>query len=385
MDNMTTSSLPQVDTTASAGRFIDLAVEVLSAQIPPSWSVALESPPALSGEGWRPDAIVNIKAPGTRRPARLIVEYKQSITPRVAADAARRLGSYLSQDPEATGLVVAPWGSRRTRDVLREAGIGFIDSTGNIDLALDAPALVVKLEGASENPFGKPSASPSLRGPKAWALMKTLIEVAPPYGVRELAGAVGTDPGYTSRVIKALEEERLVLRQRRGPITEIDWPALLSQLASTYSLLDANGTSTWIASGAVRGLPEKLAEPRLQAPWAITGSLASNLITAVAAPAMAIVYSNAPDEVAETLELLPADSGANVILARPYDDAVYTRSWEHDGVSFVSVAQLAADCLTGVGRMPAEGEALVEWMRTNEARWRASDFNASPNPLGLYR
>jgi hypothetical protein len=183
-------------------------------------------------------------------------------------------------------------------------------------------------------------------------------------------------------VIKALEEERLVFRQRRGPMIEIDWLALLSQFTTTYSLLDANKASTWIASGAVRGLPEKLAESRVQTRWAITGSIASSLIAPVAAPAMAIVYSDSPDEIAETLELLPADSGANVIIAQPYDDAVYTRSWKLDGVSYVSAAQLAADCLTGVGRMPAEGEALVEWMRTNEARWRASDFNASPKPLG---
>lgn len=379
---MTKATLRQVDTATSARRFIDLAVEVLRGQLPPSWSATLESLPARPGEGSQPDAMINIKAPDDRQPARLIVEYKRNITPRVAADAARQLDSYLNQDPEAKGLVVAPWGSRRTREVLSESDIGFIDSTGNIDLVLDVPALVVKVEGASENPLGKPPASPSLRGPKAWALMKTLIEVSPPYGVRELAGNVGTDPGYTSRVIKALEEERLIFRQRRGPITKIDWPALLSQFTTTYTLLDANKTSTWIASGAVRGLPEKMAGSRLQAPWAITGSLASNLIAPVAAPAMAIIYSDSPDEIVETLDLLPADSGANVILAQPYDDAAYTRSWKLDGVSFVSVAQLAADCLTGVGRMPAEGEALVEWMSNNEARWRAPDFAASPNPLG---
>jgi hypothetical protein len=379
---MTKASLPQVDATTSARRFIDPAVEVLREQLPPSWSVVLESQPARPREGWRPDATINIKAPDNRRPARLIVEYRRNVTPRVAADVARQLGSYLNQDREATGLVVAPWGSRRTREILRESGIGFIDPTGNIDLVIDAPALVVKVEGASENPLGKPPASPSLRGPKAWALMKTLIEVSPPYGVRELAGAVGTDPGYTSRVIKALEEERLVFRRRRGPITEIDWPALLSQFTTTYSLLDANKTSTWIARSAVRALPEKLAGSRLQTRWAITGSLASNLIAPVAAPAMAIVYSDSPDEIAKIFELLPADSGANVVLARPYDDAACTRRWKLDGVSYVSVAQLAADCLTGVGRMPAEGEALVEWMRTNEARWRAPDFKAAPNPLG---
>lgn len=44
-------------------------------------------------------------------------------------------------------------------------------------------------------------------------------------------------------------------------------------------------------------------------------------------------------------------------------------TWAVEGVNSVSVAQLATDCLTG--RMPAEGEALMEWMAADEDRWRA--------------
>lgn len=378
---MTKSPLPQISEADSAERVIKLALDVLRQQVPASWSVSLESEPASSEAGWRPDAVIDVKAPGSAQPARLIVECKSTVTPRVAADAASQIRAFLSQDPEAAGVVVAPWGSRRTRDVLRESGIGFIDPTGNIDLVLDDPGLVLRVDGASENPLKKPSPSPSLRGPKAWALMKTLIEVNPPYGVRELAAAVDTDPGYTSRVIQALEDERLVFRQRRGPITEVDWRATLTQLTSTYSLMDSNTTSTWIARSAVRNLPEKLAGSRLQTRWALTGSFGANLIAPVAAAAGAVVYADDPAEVSETLGLLPADSGANVVLAQPYGDAAFTRSWTADGVTYVSVAQLAADCLTGMGRMPAEGEALVEWMAANVNRWRGSSFDEAPNPL----
>lgn len=378
---MAKSPLPRISETDPAERVIELALDVLRQEVPASWSVALDSEPAPSRAGWRPDAVINVEAPSRGRPARLIVECKSSVTPRVAADAASQLRAFLSQDPEAAGVVIAPWGSRRTRDVLRESGIGFIDPTGNIDLVLGEPGLVVRVDGARENPFGKPSPSPSLRGPKAWALMKTLIEVSPPYGVRELAAAVDTDAGYTSRIIGALEDERLAFRQRRGPITEVDWRAMLTQLTSTYTLLDANTTSTWIARSAVRNLPDKLAESRLQTRWAITGSLGANLIAPVAAAAGAVVYANDPAEVAKTLNLLPAESGANVVLARPYSDAAFTRSWTLDGVTYVSLAQLAADCLTGMGRMPAEGEALVEWMAANVDRWRASSFDEAPNPL----
>ena len=30
---------------------------------------------------------------------------------------------------------------------------------------------------------------------------------------------------------------------------------------------------------------------------------------------------------------------------------------------FAAVCQVAIDCLTGFGRMPQEGEALLDWMR----------------------
>jgi hypothetical protein len=36
----------------------------------------------------------------------------------------------------------------------------------------------------------------------------------------------------------------------------------------------------------------------------------------------------------------------------------------------VNVPQLVVDCLSGSGRMPAEGEAVLEWMQANESEWR---------------
>lgn len=336
----------------------------------------------MEGAELRADAVITVRAPGARRGARVLVEVKANVTPRLAVEAAQQLKMYLDQYGASVGLLITPWGSHRTREVLRELGIGFVDPTGNIDLVLGEPGLVVRVEGASENPEGRPASSPGLRGPKAWALIKTLIEVMPPYGIRELAAAVGTDPGYTSRVVAALEEERLVFRsRRRGPIDEVDWSGLLFQITASYGVLDSNETSTWIARTAIRALPEKLASARLETRWAVTGSLGANLVAPVAAPATAIIYADDPPEVADTLSLLPAEPGANVVLARPYDEAALARSWVNGGARFVSVTQLAADCLTGMGRMPAEGQALVEWMRANEPRWRAEAFDSSPTPL----
>ena len=39
-------------------------------------------------------------------------------------------------------------------------------------------------------------------------------------------------------------------------------------------------------------------------------------------------------------------------------------------------SQAAADCLTGNGRMPAEGDALLQWMIENESLWRLDKLPA---------
>jgi hypothetical protein len=72
----------------------------------------------------------------------------------------------------------------------------------------------------------------------------------------------------------------------------------------------------------------------------------------------------------------PADEGANVALLRPFDPLVFERESIEDGLRYAAPSQTAVDCLTGNGRMPAEGEALIEWMETHEDAWRALSLEA---------
>jgi hypothetical protein len=41
-----------------------------------------------------------------------------------------------------------------------------------------------------------------------------------------------------------------------------------------------------------------------------------------------------------------------------------------DGVMYAAPSQVAVDLLTGPGRSPAEGQALLDWMESNEPAWR---------------
>lgn len=166
-----------------------------------------------------------------------------------------------------------------------------------------------------------------------------------------------------------LAEEQLITRAARRPVESVQWEPLLRRITATYALLDANTTSTWIATAGPNRLLRDLSSLRVGR-WAVTGSFATSAIAPVAAPEIAVIYTEDPERLAKAARLLPATTGSNVILAAPYDPIVLKRGRDLDRVPLVSVAQAAIDSLTGPGRMPAEGEALLTWMRRAEGRWR---------------
>jgi len=270
-------------------------------------------------------------------------------------------------EPERPTFVSSRWLSKRTRDILTDCGFSYGDDTGNVSLRLRTPEIYIRLDGATQDPSPKPVKGPNIRGPKAWAL---LVEVSPPYSVSDLAAAVDTDAGYVSRVLTALSDELLITRPPRGKVQHVEWEDLLRELASSYALLDANETTNWVASAGPEQFLDDLGTSQLRQ-WAVSGSFAAARVVSVAAPEIAVVYADDPDRVADTLRLRQVRNGGNVVIARPYDSIVFERTTTTDGITCVSPAQLAVDCLTSPGRMPAEGEALIKWMSDKPSRWQA--------------
>lgn len=176
-----------------------------------------------------------------------------------------------------------------------------------------------------------------------------------------------------SRVLKTLADELLIERRPRGPVSAVDWEGVLRRLATTYSLFGSNETTTWVASGGPGRLIDDLTT-RQAGRFAVTGSFATAALAPVAAPEQAVIYTDDPERLAKAGRLLPAVTGANVVLAVPYDEIVFTRTRTTDKVPYVSVAQAVVDALSGPGRMPAEGDALLDWMRRKPRRWQAGEL-----------
>jgi hypothetical protein len=85
---------------------------------------------------------------------------------------------------------------------------------------------------------------------------------------------------------------------------------------------------------------------------------------------MLVCYVDAPVGVAEMTGLMRATGAGKVYLCEPLDPVVFERTWTQGEIAYSALAQVAVDCLSGPDRMPAEGEALLEWMAANEDSWR---------------
>lgn len=359
------------NTPESATYIRDQAIAWLQERLPRGWNVegSNATPPT--------DSTIALKAP-TGAFTTVAVEEKQSISPRAVlgllpplAQAARKLGG------DVPLLVVAPWLSKRTQELLAEQQINYIDLTGNALLRLDNPAFYLQTVGSDRNPAPQERGKAQLTGAKAARLIRLLADVRPPYGVRELAEAADLAPGYVSRLLDTLYHEALIERSPRGPVENVDIVGLLRRWATSYDVFKTNGAETFVASeGVDRLLPRLAADPGAGTRIAITGSFAATRLAPVASPALLLAYSDTPALIARDFGLLPADEGANVVLLRPYDRAVWLRAPIEDGLRYAAPSQVAVDCLSGNGRMPAEGEALLEWMQANESAWRLGSLEA---------
>ncbi|HMI80392.1 MAG TPA: hypothetical protein VK480_01265 [Solirubrobacterales bacterium] len=272
-------------------------------------------------------------------------------------------------------LIVAPWISRRTQDLLVEQGVNYLDQTGNALIKLSNPAVYIESRGSTRNPDPKGRGTIRLRGPKAGRLIRTLVDVKPPYTLKDLAQATDLAAGYISRTLDALNEEALIRRAPRGPVESVDVPALLRRWASSYDVFKSNQSTMFIAAEGLDSLLETMrAEVDKGAQIVITGSVAAARLAPIASPALLLAYTPEPELLARRLRLLPADEGANVGLLWPYDPVAFRRTSWAEGLQLAAPSQVAVDCLTGNGRMPSEGEAVLSWMEGNEGEWRSDSL-----------
>ncbi|MFE9456367.1 helix-turn-helix domain-containing protein [Streptomyces californicus] len=363
----------------------DQGMARLAELLGPSWQLT----PRTDGKNARPggDALVTVHAEGEGSYGQLLVDVKLAgVSPRTVEevllaklDLLRQLNHY------TTLLVITPWLSRQSQKLLRSHGISYLDLMGNVSLRVPRPAIVIHTEGAARAPQDMPRQSPSrttLAGPKAGRLVRLLTDVRPPYRAGELARASGLSLGYVSRLLDTLEDQLLIRRDGRV-ITTVDWPDLLRARAEKETLLRKGSYTGLLAPNGIAALIRRIRElpaSRL-ADVAVTGTHAAHTVAPLSAGGQFMLYVSPrvdEDELADDLGLLPVHENADTLLLTARDPSVLARTRLVGQVPHVALSQTALDCLAGPGRMPAEGEAVIEYMKGHQDHWQISGIHDLP-------
>jgi hypothetical protein len=341
----------------------------LQQALPPNWSASFQQ---ANGPGG-PDLIIQSQRGGGQ--GSILVEVKRRFGPRdvellVGGPLWRRLRERAGQAPI---MVITEYLSPRTRELLTQEGLSYLDLTGNARIVLDHPGLFVETQGASRDPNAAPPAR-GLKGSKVGAIVRVLTDAMPPYTGAEIADLARADQGYTSRILDTLLDDGLIDRPGRGPVVDVDWPSLIRRRADEVRLFKANSTYLYVARAGVQSVLQSLSKwvGRTDRGPVVTGSFAAARIALVAPPGQLVVYTLDRDQLATNLDLLEVESGADTVLIRPQNRVPFYGVKTFDGLPFAAPSQVAIDCLSGPGRMPEEGAALIAWMIDNEPQWRAS-------------
>ena len=202
---------------------------VLQARLPSGWAIE-----RLASSSGAPRLRISSKE---GRSCELLVSALSRPDPRTARQISK----------ERPLLVAAPYLSPSVREVIESEGASYVDQTGNVRVVLDEPGLFIVTSGAASNPWPEQRRF-TLRGSKAGRVVCALASAMPPTGVRELAAAAETDPGYVSRLLGMLDREAIVDRTSRGRVERVDWRKLLLRWSEDAPLESRTTATTWRAT-----------------------------------------------------------------------------------------------------------------------------------------
>ncbi|MGH7804778.1 MAG: hypothetical protein ACREQJ_10550, partial [Candidatus Binatia bacterium] len=199
-------------------------------------------------------------------------------------------------------------------------------------------------------------------------VVRALADMQGTWKVRDLAAAAGTSLGSTARTLDFLDREALVRRDKSGTVIAVEWRSMIERWAADYDLASYPRIVRLIEPRGIERIETSLRDA--DARYVLSGSLAARRRAPYAEPRLAVVYAYDADRMGKRLGVRETDAGANVLIIEPKDDLPFVRTWTDASSVYAALPQVAVDLLSGPGRNPEEGMALLRWMQQFEAQWR---------------
>jgi hypothetical protein len=290
-----------------------------------------------------------------------VVECKAKGEAASVAMAARSVKEFAEQlKTKNIPLVAVPYMGEVGQRLCEEAEVCWLDLSGNAHLV--APGLRVDIEG-KPNQFKRLGRPRSLFAPKSSRIARwLLVEPARAFSQRELAKASGLDEGFTSRIVRQLEEQRLVSRDSAGAVKIADHDALLDAWREAYDFSKHHIVRGHIAARSsdeiLRRVSAQLKRGKLE--HAVTGLAGAWLLNQFAGFRLVVFYVGQmpPAEAQQGMGFHEEARGENVWLVVPNDEGVFHGAEEREGIRCVHPVQVYLDLKNHPERSAEAAEQL---------------------------
>lgn len=294
------------------------------------------------------------------------MEVKNRGEVRFVREGVNQLLRYLGFMPNASGLIIAPYISQKSAAVCKEAGIGYIDLSGNCFISFKN--IHIEKEGKANKQLEKRLLK-SLYYPKAERLLRVILNnPGHVWKVQDLSKEAGVSLGMVSNVKQQLEAMEWITASKTG-FTLRAWDELLKDWQTQYSYTK-NKQYDFYSLKSTEELEKEISEygKKSNTKYALTMfSGAARLAPYTRYNRVYAYVDSDVEKLATDLKLKPVSSGPNVTLLSPYDEGVFYGAETVAGVKVVSPIQLYLDLMSNKGR----GEEAAEFLRKEviESQW----------------
>lgn len=242
-------------------------------------------------------------------------------------------------------LIVVPYMGETGRSFCDEHKLSWIDLSGNA--YIKAPGLLIHVEGRP-NRFKRAGRPSNVFAPKSSRVARQLlIEPERSFTQRELSQETGLDEGHTSRIVRRLEEIRLIARDDRGSLKPYDPDQLLDAWHEVYDFNKHQTIKGHIAARSGEELLYRIATTLAEheIDYAATGLTAAWQYTRFAKFRLVTFYFLDPPsgKLFDWLHFREDERGANTWLVVPNDEGVFHGSTARDGILCVHPVQIYLD------------------------------------------
>lgn len=312
--------------------------------------------------------IIEVKSSGEPRQVRLsIQQYKELIASIQRLKECKETLKYegiigaiiRTKENQIYGIVAAPYITEDSARICKENGVGYIDLAGNCFLKFGKVFIERK---NYPNPFKEKRIVRSIFTPKASRVLRVILSnPKKTWQLQELAKESEVSLGQVYKVKERLLDLEYADKVNKNIVLKRP-DVLLSKWPENYSFRK-NKLSDYFVFGEPKDIEQKVAEycKKNNITYALTLFSGAGLVAPYARYTRAFIYiKERIQEIVDSLQLKPVDSGPNVTILQPFDEGVFYGLQEINGIQVVCNVQLYLDLVSYKGRGEEAAKFLLE-------------------------